>query len=97
MELERARPHGLHAAQPEVQEDRLLQPFVDGPVVVDLLGHARLALVEQGDGLLHRAGVLLVLEQGRVGKGRLDCLLKLFHPDRSRARQALAARRRAVL
>ena len=50
--LERPQLDRLHLREPEQQEHRVLQPLVDDDLVVDDLGDARLALVEQVDRLV---------------------------------------------
>src|SRR5262249_52654986 len=49
VELERPERRRLGAAQPEVEQDRLLQPLVHAPRAVLLLGDARRAAVERGE------------------------------------------------
>ena len=50
--LERTDLDGLHAAQPEQQQDRLLEPLVDDDLTARVdLGDARFA-VEQTDGVV---------------------------------------------
>ena len=60
--LERPELGGLHAGEPEQQEDGLLQPFVDDDLAVDDLGDPRVTGVEQVDGRVHhRPGLGLAL------------------------------------
>jgi len=69
--LERPVLNGLHAAQREEEQDRLLQPFVHDDLVghgVDFC-HARLPGVEQVDRLLD--------ECRRVGVGRCELVATL--------------------
>jgi hypothetical protein len=80
-----AAGNGGHVVEAEGQQNRLLQPLVDLPALRarlagDLLGHARLARVEQGEGGVHRVahgarrgGV----DRAGVGEGRVDGLFKL--------------------
>ncbi len=61
---------GLHLREPEVEEDRLLDPFVDHPGLAPLLGHPDLAPVESGDRPFHGVACLLVGDV--AGKGSPD-------------------------
>ncbi len=66
--VEEVEPAGLHhlvVAQAEGDQHRLLDPLVDHPLAVLLLGHAQRAGVQAGDDLFHR-----VADLGRGGGGR---------------------------
>ena len=58
-EVKPADLHRLDLAEPEVEENRLLRPFVHDPLSVARLGYARLTGVEQAHGLLDRLGIEL--------------------------------------
>ena len=49
----------LDLPQAEVQENRLLHPFVHGPAVVAALGDPNVSRIEEGDGVLDWGGVEL--------------------------------------
>jgi hypothetical protein len=77
--LERTELDGLHAAQPEEQQDRLLQPLVDDDLAAGVdLGDAGLAAVEEPDRLVDDpegigvARVQLVAPRPEVLDGRLQ-------------------------
>ncbi len=73
-EVEPADLHGLDLSQPEVEENRLLHPLVDGPLVACLLRDPDVPRVEAGDRLLDRLGLDL------AGLPQLvDALAKLHH------------------
>src|SRR5206468_3032481 len=39
----------LHGIEPKREQDSFLEPLIDGPATLALLGNARLARIEQGD------------------------------------------------
>src|SRR5690606_20082959 len=81
--LRGAARHGLVVGQPERNQYGLLDPLVDGPLAVALLGHAQRARIQPGDdpgdGIAHfarRGG------RGEVGtrlEGVVDDLLQFLH------------------
>ncbi len=58
VELERSDLVRLHPSETEIEQDRLLDPEVDGPHPVHLLGNAQFATVEHADCRLDRGASL---------------------------------------
>src|SRR5690606_24096084 len=87
---------GRHVVEPERQQHRLLEPLVDRPLAGDLLGHPRLAAVEEFKRAVDR---IADLAAGRARdlvtllERRIDDPLKLFVAHETPRPAAVAAHR----
>ena len=89
--VEKARVPAGHCAaghHGEIQEHGLLEPFIDPPAIVRRLGHPRLTVIKQGDGLLEGIAQLGGSTVGRqLGAARVrgfDGFAQVLHFQLSR-------------